>query len=397
MEIVRNLSRRKLRSVLTISGIVIGIFALTTMGSMAEHFDALVDGGVRYYGTSIQVSAEGDTQLLSADQVAQVQRVEGVSAAYPEVQTSARPGQVTGVSLGYSDYIQSRIPDEVRRSPVGMSLAVGRDLGPGSKAEVVLGSDIARELGVGVGKAISLPLPPPEVRPNFVSHRFTVVGILEQTRQQPDAGAFVSLADARLLLEDTLPVAIRDRVDVGSLATAIVAYGLPGVTIADLDRVADRINAAVPGVRAYRPSQLVDAFRSGGAVFTAITTAAAVLALFVGGLSVINTMIMAVSERAREIGLKRAVGARVSRILSEYLAESAFIGLIGGLTGYLLGVALTSALDAVGRSSRLDIFLVTPTLTLISLGFAVLMGAAAGVIPAVRAARLDPVAALRTY
>jgi putative ABC transport system permease protein len=121
-----------------------------------------------------------------------------------------------------------------------------------------------------------------------------------------------------------------------------------------------------------------------------------VLALVIGGLSVVNTMIMAVTERFREIGLKKAVGAHTGHILREYLLESTLIGLLGGAIGYALGVALTNLLNLAGKSSNLELFLITPALTAIALGFAVALGALAGVIPAFRAARLDPVTALRT-
>ena len=78
MEIFRNLARRKLRSVLTISGIVIGIFAFTTMGAMAEHFNALIDGGVKYFGSSIQVGAPDGQQgsLLPLSKVDEVKKVD---------------------------------------------------------------------------------------------------------------------------------------------------------------------------------------------------------------------------------------------------------------------------------------------------------------------------------
>jgi len=110
----------------------------------------------------------------------------------------------------------------------------------------------------------------------------------------------------------------------------------------------------------------------------------------------VNTMIMAVTERFREIGLKKAVGAHTGHILREYLAEAVLIGFLGGAIGYGLGVVLTNLLNVAGKASNLELFLVTPTLTAIALSFAVALGALAGVIPAFRAARLDPVLALRT-
>jgi putative ABC transport system permease protein len=199
-----------------------------------------------------------------------------------------------------------------------------------------------------------------------------------------------------MLLKDSLPAAIRDRVDVSTITMSIAAYAKPGTSLSELDRVADRINQQVSGVKATRPSDLVNSFKSGGAVFTAITTGAAVLALVIGGLSVVNTMIMAVTERVREIGLKKAVGAHTFHVLREYLAEAVLIGFLGGAIGYLAGLGLTTLLNTLGKGSNLELFLVTPTLTALAIGFAVALGALAGVIPALRAARLDPVTALRT-
>jgi putative ABC transport system permease protein len=171
----------------------------------------------------------------------------------------------------------------------------------------------------------------------------------------------------------------------------VAVYAKPGV---NLDALAGRINAAVPAVDALKPSTLVSAMRSGAAVFTFMTTAAALLALIIGGLSVVNTMLMSVSERVREIGLKKAVGARTRHILTEFLAEAALIGLIGGVVGYLLGFALTTLLNGSNPSGGL--FLVTPELTALAIGFAVALGAFAGLLPAIRAARMDPVRALRS-
>ena len=93
-EIFRNLLRRKVRSTLTISGIVIGIFALTTMGAMAEHFNSLLGTGVQYAGTAIHVGPPAAQQggLLPLARVAELQRVPGVAAVYPSYSIQARPG-----------------------------------------------------------------------------------------------------------------------------------------------------------------------------------------------------------------------------------------------------------------------------------------------------------------
>jgi len=139
----------------------------------------------------------------------------------------------------------------------------------------------------------------------------------------------------------------------------------------------------------------VNSFKSGGAIFTAITTAAALLALIIGGLSVVNTMFMAVAERIREIGLKKAVGATTLDIMREFLIEATLIGAIGGLIGYGLGALITIVVNVTTPPGQSTLFLITVRLTVLALGFAIALGAVAGILPAFRAARLDPVTALR--
>lgn len=390
MEILRNLRRRKLRTTLTVSGIVMGIFALTTMGALAEHFNVLIDGGITYYGSSIQVADDKSSSYMSLDTVYQVQHVAGVQYAAPSVMVLAKPGTVSAVNFGVPDYIMNYDPDTWRYSAFKVDVATGRWLSANASYQVTLGSSVAKEFNKHVGDTIDLPVRPKDATTDFVNHRFTIVGILDQTLTAPDSGAFVSLHDAQMLLGESMPTALSSKVNPWNLITGTVAYGKPGV---NLDTLANRITTQVPGVKATRPSDMVSSFQAGGAVFTFMTTAAALLALIIGGLSVVNTMIMSVSERVREIGLKKAIGAKTRNILGEFLAESTLMGLIGGLIGFGLGALLTLALNSSDASG--GVFLITGRLTLIALLFALALGAGAGVIPAFRAARMDPVTALR--
>lgn len=398
MEIIRNLTRRKLRNILTISGIVIGVLALVTMGSLAEKFNALLAGGANYFSSNIQVSDDtgsvfggfGGGGLLGIDKIQQIEAVDGVAAAFPNVSVPAKPGSTNVVSLGIPDYIASADPQANNYGTFHTSIVRGRNINPDGTGETVLGADFASEFKKGVGDSIDLPVRPKDAPADFVNHTFTVVGVLAKTQTAPDTGAYVSLTDAQTLLKDSLPISVRNNIDTTKLVNGITVYGTPGT---DLDKLADKINAEVRGVKATKPSTLVASFNAGGALFTAITTGAALLALVVGGLSVINTMLMAVAERVREIGLKKAVGARVGHILREYLAESVTIGLIGGAIGLALGWAVTTLMNL--GNPELGLFLLTWRLALLALLFAIGLGAAAGIIPALRAARLDPVQALR--
>jgi putative ABC transport system permease protein len=366
---------------------------------MAEKFNALLSGGATYFGSNVQVadSSSGAVGgfgggLLTLDRVAALENVDGVAAAFPDVSVSAKPGSTNTVSFGIPDYISNLDPRSNDYSAFKIHVAQGRNLNTTSSGEVVLGSDFATEFKTNVGDTIDLPIRAKDAPADFVNHTFSVVGILAKTQTAPDTGAYVSLADSQMLLKETLPASIRNSIDTTKLVNGATVYGKPGV---DLDKLADKINAEVPGVKATKPSVIVASFNSGGAIFTAITTGAALIALVVGGLSVINTMLMAVTERVREIGLKKAVGAKVGHILREYLLEAIVIGGIGGGIGLLLGWGLTSLINAATASSNLTLFLLTWRLVIVAILFSVGLGAAAGIIPALRASRMDPVRALR--
>jgi len=119
------------------------------------------------------------------------------------------------------------------------------------------------------------------------------------------------------------------------------------------------------------------------------------VALLVGGLSIINTMIMSVSERTREIGLKRAIGAETRTVLGEYLLESSMIGLLGGLIGMGLGVVAITLLNNATESNNVTVFAISWLVVVGPVVFATVLGTLAGIFPALRAARLKPVESLR--
>ncbi len=136
--------------------------------------------------------------------------------------------------------------------------------------------------------------------------------------------------------------------------------------------------------------------RSTTRIFDEIVFGAALVALLISALSIVNTMTIAVTERTREIGIRKAIGAGDGDILREFLGEAATIGLVGGVLGIAGGIAVTVAINARNAGSgSLELFAITPRLALGALAFSVALSIAAGLFPAIRAARLDPTVALR--
>ena len=393
MEILHNIAKRRLRSTLTISGIIVGVLALTLTGAMAEYFHAQFQGGVAYFSSNIQVVDDAGSYagVISLSKIDPIQKVPGVAVALPSIGLPARPGGATSLPLGTPDTIVYTDPREREHSRLKAAIAAGRQLQPNRQGEVVLGYDLASGFGVRVGDRLDLPIRPRNANPDFVNHPFKVVGILKKTDTLPDATASVSLLDAQMLLQESLPASFRDRLDPSSLASRITVYGKPGM---DLDRLADRINDTVPGITATRPTDFVNNFDQ-GARFTAIAVGTALLALLFGAVLVINTMLVAVVERQGEIALKMTFGARAWHIGVEYLLEATIIGLAGGLIGFALGAGLAALLDLAGRTVSMDVFMVTGRLAKIALGLSIALGIGAGIVPSLRAASLDPDLALR--
>jgi putative ABC transport system permease protein len=311
-----------------------------------------------------------------------IRAMAGVAAVDPQVQIPydeagspgfSMPRMIVGAVAG-ADAGHERID---LRPAVGRLLVAGDE---GSRV-AVLGSDLAREVKATVGEQTLLR-----------GVQFEVVGILEPTLSAPDTTARVPLAAAQGLFHATLPRTLGSALDPARMASQIVVYADDGTDPAVLG---DRIEAAVEQVTTMTSADFDRQVGSTTLIFNAIIIGVAVISLVVGGLSVINTMAMSVTERTREIGIKRAIGGSRRRIIRELVAEAALIGLIGGVIGLALGAVVVTLANEAGRSSGMILFDLTLGTALFAVAFSTIVGMLAGVVPAWNAARLDPVAALR--
>ncbi len=383
MRTLRNVFRRKLRVLLTIFGITIGVLALVVMGSMAEKINMLVSGGTEYYSDKVTVQAEGTSLFtdapLSLAKYDAIKDVPGVAEVSGSIDTLL--DTETSVSFGMPPMISGSDLRGQDLESFEMNYTEGRALTPDDAGSVVVGSDLVDKLGAEVGGTITVR-----------GEEFRVVGLLDKTLTAPDTSIYMTLPDAQRLFIQDLPEVIRGQVNQTDLVTSFVVYPTQGT---DPEALAAAINAAVPGVTATGPQAFQDQVASAMGIFNAILYGIAIIALFVGGLSVINTMTMSVNERTREIGVRKAIGASDGQIVGQFLTESGVIGLIGGVSGLFLGWLVATVTDKLLEPRNLDLFLVSPRLAIGSVAFAVLLGLVSGLYPSLHAARLQPVLALR--
>ena len=384
MRLLRELSRRKLRTALTITGITIGIWALVVFSSMANKINDLVGQGAEFYNDKIIVT-DGEAfgtspmRLAAADAIA---KLEGVGAVDPQVQLLwAADG--SGANFAVDNMVIGLIPGaDAGYESFELELATGRALTTQDEGNVVvLGSSLAQEHGVVAGDSV-------EIR----GESFEVLGTLQPTLTSPDTNGLVPLATAQQLYLDELPPLVAEAVVASDLVNQIVVFPEAG---ADIEAIAAHIEATVANSATMTGLQFDENIGATTAIFNAIIIGVAAISLVVGGLSVINTMAMSVAERTREIGIKRAIGGSRGRIIRELVAEAGVIGMIGGLIGLGLGAIVVVLANEAGRASGTVLFDLTPMTAAFAVGFSTILGMMAGVVPAWSAARLDPVSALR--
>ena len=376
LEFIRYLLRHKLRTSLTILAIAVGIFAVTAVGGIAEQLESLVQTAMDDALSRIWISPESWDRPVTEAIVRQLRRVEGVAGVTVTMadRLEEREERSVEISLNPETFSGTRsdVPGLAYDAPMGAELWDGRVPAPGSRTETVVGWDLAQERDLDVGDLLLI-----RDRP------FQVVGIWGSVATAAHRVAYIAYDMAVELT------------DAGSWRGIGAVAVIPRRGV-DPEALADRIEQEVDGVEARSPRESVQEARQQVLIFSLIVGASGVLALLIGTFTIVNTMVVSVHERRREIGLKKAIGAANAHVLAEILAEAAFIGGMGGLLGVLAGLGVAFLVNhALFDQLGMKLFLVTPRLAVGAVVFTVLMGVIAGLYPAWRAARLDPVIALR--
>jgi putative ABC transport system permease protein len=392
------LRANKLRSVLTMLGIVIGVSAVIAMIALGTGAQTAVNDRIQSLGTTLLtimpgqqrgaggfVSQEFRARLTMKDATALEERAPSLAAVQPEMsrniqiqyQTQNTNTQVTGTTANYLT---------VRK----YELAAGRmftSAEDNAKARVaVLGPEVVKNLGFEapgaiVGEAIRIG-----------GIQFIVVGVLKSKGQ---ASPFQNPDDQLLIPLQTARYRVIGSDRVRSISVLAMSEARIPEAMADIQKVLRREHRLRQGrpddFQIRNQADFLNIFSETTQVFTYLLAGIAAVSLLVGGIGIMNIMLVSVTERTREIGVRKALGATKLNILLQFLIEAVVLCLLGGLLGVLLGAGVANLLE----SSLEWQTKVAPSSILLAFGFSAAVGVIFGVWPARRAARLDPILALR--
>jgi putative ABC transport system permease protein len=392
----RTLRRNLLRTSLTMLGVVIGVASVialvglgngarasvqTQIAGLGQNLILVMSGSARSGGVATGLGGAGTLTLGDADAIRR--EVDGVHLVSPEVRGAVQVAagssnwntSVLGASHEYADLRQ-------------WTLAAGaffsaQDVRGGARV-AVLGDTVATKLfpdARAVGETLRVGSVP-----------FTIVGVLESK------GASLGGMNQDDVVIVPHPTAMRRLLGVTTLRSINVGATSPDALTevqAQIDALLRQRHRIAQGAEAdFTIQSLGDVGKFANntlGILTGLLGAVAGVSLLVGGIGIMNIMLVSVTERTREIGLRLAVGARQRDILRQFLLESVFLSAVGGFIGVVIGYALSALVAAqLGWSA-----IVTPTAVGGAVAFSALVGIFFGYYPALKAARLDPIEALR--
>lgn len=395
---VRSLVNRKLRSWLTMIGIIIGITSVVSLISLGQGLQAAISAQFGNLGTdklAVQASSgfgppgTGVINPLTKDNLEKIRKVSGVKVAGGRLIRSAQ--------LNYNDHSvftsAASMPDGSARKLIqdaqNLKAESGRLLKDSDKGKVMLGNNLGKE-DAGFDKQITVGS-----RILISGKEFEVVGILKKLGSFIlDNVVFINENDLR----ETLNVPAEDY-------DVIVMQVQPN---ADVKDVQERVEKLMRKERNVKEGEEDFTVQTPQAIIGQVTSTLFAVQLFVyiiagisilvGGIGIMNTMYTSVLERTQHIGIMKAIGARNSSIFSLFFIESGLIGSVGGLIGAALGAGIAISLAFVGRA-LLGLELIRAEISIWLLIGSVfgsfLLGSIFGILPAIKAAKLNPVDALR--
>lgn len=375
-------------------GIIIGVASVISMISLGEGSkvsiqqsieslgsnNLIVFPGIVQPGRGFIASGRGSAEVLKMRDIEELQKIENIIAISPEIQRRFQivsevgnniNSTVLGISTDFFEVRNSRIADGVQ--------ITDENIKSFSKV-AVLGSNVAKDLFGDID-----PLGR-KIRINNLS--FRIIGVM----QPKGSTGFVSYDDFILVPYTVMQKQLAGTEYFNSIAVKVNSKeNIEKVRGEIEERLVKLHNVSEPDFSIFSQEDILSTLTSVINTFTIFLSFIAGISLVVGGIGIMNMMLTSVTERTREIGLRKAVGAKNRDILKQILLESVFITLIGGLIGIILGSIITFVIGKIANITTLISF----KAIFISVSVSTLIGIVFGYYPAKRASNLDPIEALR--
>jgi len=396
---LRALQRNKMRSFLTALGIIIGVSAVIAMVAIGEGAKARVEQAFASMGSNLLIILPGTTTRggafggFGSMPTLTWEDLKAIQSEVPAVRSAAAvlrsAAQIMSEDQNWSTTVNGTSPDyfDIRSWPAARgSLFSQSDVEGGNKV-VVLGQTVVDKLfgsADPVGQMVRIKNIP-----------FQVVGVLEKKGQSPqgqdyDDTAFVPQTTFQAKVQGGLQKYIQGTIFVSALSPEATARAQTEITGLLRDRHHLQLGSD-DDFSIRNLTEMASAQQEGTNTLTTLLAAIAAVSLLVGGIGIMNIMLVSVTERTREIGVRMAVGAKTYNILAQFLVEALTLSLAGGIIGIALGLLGAQRLAAQFGWPML----VRPDIILIAVGFSALVGVGFGLYPARKASRLDPIEALR--
>jgi putative ABC transport system permease protein len=400
LELVRlaisRLSTSRVRSALTMLGIIIGVASVVALVSVGQGASSGITSRINSLGTNLLTinagstfsggvrNAAGSATTLTLQDAGAVKALAGVAAVSPELSSQkyvvAGTKNTTTTVLGTTQDYPTVRAYTLWQGSFLTDTAVEQSL-----RVAVLGATTADDLGLdksSIGTEITVGGIP-----------FQVVGIL-----QAKGGASFQNGDDQVLI----PVSTLKRYFTGTASSGVRSIGVSVATAGQMETVKADITAlleqrhniastASADFSVADQTQLLSTATSVFSLLTVLLAGVASISLIVGGIGIMNIMLVSVRERTREIGIRKAIGAKNRDILLQFLVEALVLSILGGLIGVVIGVVASAVIGALAGWG----FTFNPITLVVATLFSLVVGVVFGVWPARQAARLDPITALR--
>jgi putative ABC transport system permease protein len=379
--VLKNVLRRKTRTLLTTFGVAVAIAAVVALLSVTRGYERSRKTALAVRGVDMVVFRAGvanrATSVLDEGIAKQIAEIPGVDAIAVSLEGDAKIAGTDGIDLEGLVPLKGWPTDSFAFNT--LKVTSGHQLRPEDKESIMLGAAVAEELKAKVGDEVKIDSEP-----------YKVVGIFDNGNMVEDRGGVVQLADLQAMMERDGQVSNfqltfkRDLPDRQAMAQKIRE---------EIENLRDEKGEKL-GLMAQQSQDFVESDNQ-TRIAGAMAWVTSAIALVVGAIGMLNTMIVSVLERTQEIGILRAIGWRKIRIMRMIMAEAFSLSVIGATAGTLLAVLLIKLLTKFPIAQQFGAGELTPDVIAIGFGMSLLLGLVGGAYPALRGASLPPTEALR--